>query len=88
MKYFYRTFLKISVIFLFVFSANFSISQNVGVGTTAPTNSFHVVRAPGNPNPDPLRVENLRQSANDTAFLVIDNVVYKVERYPMSLVLK
>ncbi|MGB1041316.1 MAG: hypothetical protein ACPGVD_10620, partial [Flavobacteriales bacterium] len=48
-------------------------SQNVGVGTTSPTNSFHVVRAPGNPNPDPLRVEDLRQSVNDTAFLVINN---------------
>jgi phosphoribosylformylglycinamidine (FGAM) synthase-like amidotransferase family enzyme len=50
------------------------LSQNVGVGTTTPTNSFHVVRAPGNPNPDPLRVEDLRNSNVDTAFLVIDNL--------------
>lgn len=64
---------KLSLILLLTFSTNNFFAQNVGVGTTTPTNSFHVVRSPGNPNPDPLRVEGLRNSISDTSFLVIDN---------------
>ena len=65
--------IKITLIAFFFLASNNIFSQNVGVGTTTPTNSFHVVRAPGNPNPDPLRVENLRLTTSDTSFLVIDN---------------
>ena len=79
MKYFYtyniilNPIIKLAVIVLFVLTNNQLLAQNVGIGTTSPTNSFHIVRAPGNPNPDPLRVENLRNTNSDTAFLVIDN---------------
>ncbi|MFQ3336194.1 MAG: hypothetical protein ACI9E3_000196, partial [Flavobacteriales bacterium] len=77
MKNFYKSNLiyifKLTVIILFVFTNNQLLAQNVGIGTTTPTNSFHIVRAPGNPNPDPLRVENLRITNSDTSFLVIDN---------------
>ncbi|MEN8928246.1 MAG: hypothetical protein ABF258_08400, partial [Flavobacteriales bacterium] len=62
----------LAVIFI-LFWANDSVAQNIGIGTTTPTHSFHIVRAPGNPNPDPLRIENLAVSNSDTSFLVVDN---------------
>ena len=64
------------LLLLFVFILFFSMdgnSQNVGVGTTTPTHSFHVVRPAGNPAIDPLRVEGIQNTKNDSAFLVIDN---------------
>lgn len=77
MKKYYSTafnfLFKIALVFILFLGANSSFGQNVGIGTTTPTNSFHVVRAPGNPNLDPLRIEDLRRTSTDTAFLVIDN---------------
>jgi len=66
-------FLKLIVLSVILFKSDISFSQNVGVGTTNPTNAFHIVRSISNPALDPLRVEGVRNSTNDTSFLVIDN---------------
>ncbi len=69
-----HTSLKVNLLFFVIFLTTFTFAQNVGIGTTTPTHSFHVVRSPGNPNLDPLRVEGLRNSTSDTSFLVVDNL--------------
>ena len=66
-------FLKLIVLSVILFKSDISFSQNVGVGTTNPTNAFHIVRSISNPALDPLRVEGVRNSTNDTSFLVIDS---------------
>ena len=66
-------FLKLIVLSVILFKSDISFSQNVGVGTTNPTNTFHIVRSISNPALDPLRVEGVRNSTNDTSFLVIDS---------------
>lgn len=49
--------MKKALLLLFsLLQAGLAISQNVGVGTTTPTHTFHVVPSPGN---DPLRVEGI-----------------------------
>ncbi|MEM8900756.1 MAG: tail fiber domain-containing protein [Bacteroidota bacterium] len=49
-------------------------AQNNGMGTTSPTHTLHIKPDPNNPNPDPIRLENLQEyeAEGDSTLLVVD----------------
>lgn len=57
--------------FLFIFITSFVSAQNVGVGTTSPTNTFHIVPTSGI---DPLRVEGINSYSVERNILVTNPV--------------
>ncbi len=61
---------KISILFFLTFLVKTNYSHNVGLGTSTPTHGFHVVRSPGNPLSDSLRLEVFVDSYTNTLFLV------------------
>ncbi len=66
--------------FFFVFS---SFAQNVGIGTTIPTHTLHVLSTSG----DPLRIEGLQGfSPSETSVLVIDPNTGVVRHMPLPMV--
>ncbi|MEL6194724.1 MAG: hypothetical protein AAFR66_21875, partial [Bacteroidota bacterium] len=52
----------------------FTQAQNNGMGTTSPTHTLHVKPDANNPNPDPIRLENLQkyEVEGDSTLLVVD----------------
>ena len=64
-----------STITLFLIHLGFAThAQNNGMGTTSPTHTLHIKPDPNNPNPDPLRLENLQEyeAEGDSSLLVVD----------------
>ena len=61
---------KLLLVFVLFSLAKMSLAQNVGVGTTAPTNYFHVSPPAG--TIDPLRVELIRLYSTEQNLLVTD----------------
>ncbi|MEM7511449.1 MAG: tail fiber domain-containing protein [Bacteroidota bacterium] len=52
----------------------FTQAQNNGMGTTSPTHTLHIKPDANNPNPDPIRLENLQkyEVEGDSTLLVVD----------------
>ncbi len=55
--------------------------QNVGIGTTVPTNSLHVVPSSTN---DPIRIEGLNIYSSENSFLVVDTISGIVKHLPFD----
>lgn len=62
--------MKTSISFLILFWSTLSFGQNVGVGTSSPSDAFHVVSKPG---ADPLRVQTTLANGNKATKLRIFN---------------
>lgn len=68
----------LSVFFASVFNG---LSQNVGIGNTAPTHSLHITPQLGN---DPLRVEGINDYSTETHLMVVDTSNGVVKKMPLD----
>lgn len=69
------------LLIIFSFITYVSIAQNIGVGTTSPTNFFHISPSvPGNP----IRVEGLQLLNNEQDILVTDAANGEIKYIPIN----
>jgi branched-subunit amino acid transport protein len=67
--------------------SNNVFAQNVGIGTTTPTNTLHVVVDPGNSNQNPVRFQGIQQYTNEDSVLVVNTSTGVINYMPISDVL-
>lgn len=72
---------KLLILFGLSIFCNIVSAQNVGIGTTSPTNTLHIVPSP---NSDPLRIEGVNIFSGETFFLVIDTNTGIIKHMPMD----
>ncbi len=69
---------KLILSFSFLICGLTLFAQNVGIGTTSPTNSLHIVPSSG----DPIRIEGLNIYSSENSFLVVDTNTGVVKYLP------
>lgn len=77
---------KVIALLIFALTVSSNIfSQNVGIGTTTPSNTLHVV--PVTPGSDPLRVEGLQIFTNETSVFAVNPTTGVVKHMPINSIL-
>lgn len=75
----------ISLLILALTVSSNIFSQNVGIGTTSPTNTLHIL--PATPGSDPLRVEGLQIFTNETSVFAVNPTTGVVKHMPINSIL-